>query len=93
VVNGERQIVLVNDKAEELLEQDQPELLGKRPGEAFNCVHSQDHAGGCGTSQFCRYCGAVQAILHSREEATPDVQDCRLSYLQGHDSPLPSRRL
>lgn len=39
--------------------------LGLRPGELFDCVHARKTPGGCGTTEFCRECGAVGAILSS----------------------------
>ena len=52
--------------------------LGMRPGEILNCLHATTSECGCGTSAFCRYCGAVRAILSSLkgEEA---VEECRLT--------------
>ncbi len=53
-------------------------VLGRRPGEAFSCVHSNANEGGCGTSRFCRNCGAARAIVSSQQWRTLDVQECRL---------------
>ena len=38
-------------------------ILGMRPGELLDCVHAKNDSGGCGTSEFCRVCGAVNAVL------------------------------
>lgn len=43
------------------------DILGRRPGEILGCVHAEEAEGGCGTTDFCRYCGAVGAILGSLE--------------------------
>ena len=53
-------------------------LLGKRPGEALNCVHAHETVGGCGTTVFCRNCGAANAIVNSQRLNLLDVQECRL---------------
>ncbi len=53
------------------------DLCGLRPGEALNCVHSDESDYGCGTTQFCRTCGAVNAIL-TTQKGMPDVQECRI---------------
>lgn len=53
-------------------------ILGRRPGEAVGCIRSHLTAGGCGTTPFCRTCGAVIAILNSQKLHTLDVQECRL---------------
>jgi signal transduction histidine kinase len=52
------------------------EVIGKRPGEAVNCVHSQGE-GGCGTTQFCSKCGAVNAILESHNDKQ-SIKECRI---------------
>lgn len=64
VVNKERQIVLANKKTLNLLGLDSTlPILGKRPGEVFDCIHSDQTEGGCGTTEACRNCGAVNVIL------------------------------
>ncbi len=78
-LNRNRQIVFANRSmlaAAGL--KDQAPVLGLRPGEALQCVHAGAGAAGCGTSEFCRTCGAVKAILAS-QEGRPDVQECRLT--------------
>jgi signal transduction histidine kinase len=52
--------------------------LGKRPGEAVNCAHAFQETGGCGTTEFCRSCGAVNAILESYC-GIQSVKECRIS--------------
>jgi signal transduction histidine kinase len=52
-------------------------LLGMRPGEILDCVHSRETDGGCGTTEFCRTCGAAKAILESLQ-GRHSVQECRI---------------
>lgn len=52
-------------------------LLGLRPGEAMKCLHAFESEGGCGTTEYCRTCGAVKAILTS-QRGDADVQECRI---------------
>lgn len=54
-------------------------ILGRRLGEVVGCAHALEAAGGCGTTEFCRYCGAVHAMLRAIEVRRPDVQECRIS--------------
>jgi len=63
VLNRHRQIVLANAQTLSSTRSRMDDLLGKRPGEAFGCVHSGLCTGGCGTSEFCSRCGAVLSIL------------------------------
>lgn len=54
------------------------DLLGMRPGEALGCVHAAGSASGCGTTKFCRHCGAALAILESLR-GEPSVEECRMT--------------
>jgi signal transduction histidine kinase len=78
-LNRFRQIVFANATALQLIKAsgiDEP--YGLRPGEALCCEHASVGKCGCGTSNFCRYCGAVNAILSSLRE-TEAVEECRLT--------------
>ncbi len=79
ILNENRQIVYANDTA--LSTARAPELLsalGLRPGEALRCKHAGTSEGGCGTTRFCRYCGAVNAVLKS-QAGTKAVEECRIT--------------
>jgi signal transduction histidine kinase len=89
ILNEQRQIVFANRSFAELVlrETGQPATaegcpyataLGQRPGEALGCLRAHDAEGGCGTSPFCRTCGAVQAILNC-QAGQEDVQECRMT--------------
>ncbi len=66
IVNKERQVVFLNQTVIELLGlKNIEDVMGSRPGEILKCIHSQDYIHGCGTSQNCRYCGAVNAVIES----------------------------
>jgi len=79
VLNGNRQTVFANHAALAMLRMDSlDEALGRRPGELVSCIHARETPGGCGTTSFCRYCGAVNAILQS-QEGRPAVDECRLT--------------
>ena len=68
ILNKERQIVFSNKGLAQLLGvDDQSKLYGLRPGEALDCVHAAQSAGGCGTTDYCAACGALGAILASQE--------------------------
>jgi signal transduction histidine kinase len=83
VLNRERQIVFANRSLLNLMGlPDGSSIYGKRPGEALGCVHANEMPGGCGTTEFCRKCGAVNAILTS-QKGRPDVQECRVIQKEG----------
>ncbi|MBI5383437.1 MAG: HAMP domain-containing histidine kinase [Verrucomicrobia bacterium] len=81
VLNAQRQIVFASRNVEALTEGKTAEsLIGLRPGEALGCIHSHLTEAGCGTSEFCRECGAVKAILSSLG-GERDVQECHMTRL------------
>jgi len=42
-------------------------FMGLRPGDALGCSFIDSRDDGCGTSRWCSHCGALQAIVASRE--------------------------
>ncbi len=80
ILNSNRQIVFSNKVLLDSLKvNDFREFLGKRPGEALNCVHWKDNEGGWGTSESCKYCGAVNTIVTSMEQNRKIVNECRIT--------------
>lgn len=86
VLNPQRQIIAVNDELLRLLGCEDPHgTLGLRPGEALGCVHAADNPeGGCGTSRFCRSCGAAVAIVSSQQTGEPAEAECLLTVRLDH---------
>jgi len=82
-LNQQRQIVFGNQHLADLAQKSRPEdLYGLRPGEVLNCIHSRKTEGGCGTTEFCRTCGAVHAIL-AAIDGTRAVKECRITSTDG----------
>jgi signal transduction histidine kinase len=78
ILNRERQIVFSNQWFLDLVGNGGwADVLGKRPGEALDCVNASKTQGGCGTTEFCRTCGAVKAILES-QRGRQSVKECRI---------------
>jgi K+-sensing histidine kinase KdpD len=78
VLNKERQIVYCNNIINNFIgDKGADSILGLRPGELLNCQHASENDGGCGTTEFCRTCGAVNAIIKS-QLGKPDSQECRI---------------
>jgi K+-sensing histidine kinase KdpD len=78
VLNAQRQLVHCNLALLQMLNLDSMDaILGKRPGEILSCIHANRLPGGCGTSEFCTKCGAVQAIMSSLN-GHQDIQECHL---------------
>jgi nitrogen-specific signal transduction histidine kinase len=83
IINNERQIVYANELVYETLSiKKKSELLGQRIGEAIGCIHATETSMGCGTTEYCRECGAVKSILIS-QKGTANEQECRIIRGQG----------
>ena len=83
MLNGCRQIVFMNRKTAEILEIPVPEeLYGQKTGELFGCAHAFDNPGGCGTGEYCKFCGAVKAVLNAID-GVADVQECQMARQDG----------
>ncbi len=86
ILNNKRQVVFTNSRLEEFLGKNHSDdMYGKRPGEILNCIHAHETSGGCGTSESCSMCGAVNAILCGlRGEYS--IQECRIAANDGIDA-------
>ncbi len=83
VLNRNRQIVAFNNKAYDAFNVKVPEqILGKRIGEALNCIHTNLMPGGCGTASFCRECGAGKAVKLTRETNSKQEEECKITALR-----------
>ncbi len=79
VLNGNRQVVFGNMLFLQTVgARTVQEMIGKRPGEAFDCVHSCLTPGGCGTSEFCAECGAVRSVLRGLKGEW-NVMECTIT--------------
>ncbi len=80
VINRNRQIVYANEPFLEYLGIKSLEpVLGKRTGEVISCINSGRGSHGCGTSDACNYCGAVNAIFQSQETNRKAVKETSVS--------------
>jgi K+-sensing histidine kinase KdpD len=80
LINRQRQIVAVNSNVLRITGADGCDaLIGKRPGEALNCVHQGDVPGGCGTGLHCSVCGAVLAIVESQQAGIKAARECHIT--------------
>jgi len=80
VVNEQRQVVALNTTFLTFLGIDDPhKVLGMRPGEIVNCIHSGKEPAGCGTTRYCVTCGAAIAMMSSLASNEPSERICSLS--------------
>jgi K+-sensing histidine kinase KdpD len=78
VLNENRQIVGANQTLLGAFHSKLDDILGKRPGELFACVNAHMGPDGCGTARECTTCGAVLAVLASRQLDGKSRNECRL---------------
>lgn len=77
ILNEHRQIVYGNRVLLDLIgAQSEDFIHGFRPGEVLRCINAGQEPGGCGTSEPCRACGMVAAIL-SGLAGRKEVRECR----------------
>lgn len=80
VLDRHRQVVAANQELlTALCIETGDSILGLRPGEAVQCLNAHRGPGGCGTSQQCRHCGAVAAILAAQGSESPVDGQCTLT--------------
>jgi PAS domain-containing protein len=84
ILNEDRQIVFSNDALLNKIGLNMKEVLGTRPGESLNCVHSGTMEAGCGTSENCQFCGAVNTILKCQETGKAATDECRIRVSDGN---------
>jgi len=87
IINKNRQIVFCNDTLLKVLGIDSlDKILGKRPGEAFNCIHADNKYAGCGTNEACRVCGSVNAILECFKTKKQVTKECRMTTINNNEN-------
>lgn len=86
ILSPERQIVYANKALLEIISgSSQVDYLGDRPGELLSCIHSDETSGGCGTTDSCRFCGALNAIIECQRTGEQVQNECRItSEINGH---------
>jgi signal transduction histidine kinase len=78
VLNRYWQVIYSNQALLDILDIDDPaKIYGRRPGEVLECSHAFEQEGGCGRTEACTTCGALQAILTSTR-GKPAVRECRI---------------
>lgn len=78
ILNRHRQVIYANNNYKNFARQiNHDPILGKRPGETFNCTNAFKSAAGCGTSDACKSCGAVNAILES-QKGKRSTKECQV---------------
>ncbi len=87
ILDSNRQTVFINKALMNLFDlEDRSELYGNRPGEIFGCVRTEGGVG-CGTTEGCKYCGALVSILTGLN-GIENSKECRMTQLDGNSLTL-----
>lgn len=86
IINKQRQLVYANSNLVKFLDIEDVQLpLGQRLGNLINCIHSDDQPSGCGTTEACKFCGVVNAILQSQVSNKPIIKEARITAINEVD--------
>ncbi len=78
ILNSARQLVLANRAFYHFVGDTSELNTGKRLGETMACEYWDKEVGGCGTTEFCKTCGNVQATL-SAINGTKSTSECEIT--------------
>ncbi|HOD54570.1 MAG TPA: PAS domain-containing sensor histidine kinase [Candidatus Cloacimonadota bacterium] len=87
LLNKHRQTVYCNHNFLEMLNiESEEQIIGMRLGEILHCENVLNAPSGCGTSLFCKYCPAVNAMLDSLKGKSSTI-DCKINIIKNgeHD--------
>ena len=78
ILNKHRQVIYANNSYRDFCKTfNHDPLIGKRPGETFNCANAFKSVSGCGTTSACKSCGAVNAILDA-QKGKRSTKECQI---------------
>lgn len=79
ILNDDRKLVFTNQALLDSISiSNFEEAFQLRPGELFKCVNADITPGGCGASEACQLCGALQAMDESRNSREKVTNECRI---------------
>ncbi len=78
IIDDKRSVLYINRSTMEFTEiTDRNEVIGKYFGELFKCNHLYHTEHRCGTTNYCRFCGALTSILDGLS-GKPSTKECRM---------------
>ncbi|MFC2149777.1 histidine kinase, partial [Candidatus Auribacterota bacterium] len=83
ILNINRQIVYGNDSLLDTVALPIDQVLGKRIGELFHCIHAHEERLGCGTTDFCKECGGESILAAQKGEK--NWRECRMTVKDGNN--------
>ncbi len=86
VVDGDVQILDLNDAAAHFCDQKQEAAYKRRGGEVFHCLHSTDVPEGCGRGSFCKNCVIRNSVTKCLEGQTISRKVMKLELAYKHET-------
>ncbi|WP_167608974.1 sensor histidine kinase [Maribellus sediminis] len=78
ILDEEQNIVYANQSFNSFFENKKiSHIIGKKPGDSFSCRHSSVAGSICGTTKFCRSCGAAHAIRDA-VQGNRSTKECKI---------------
>jgi signal transduction histidine kinase len=85
ILNGRRQIVYANQSLLEMVAaSEENQVFGSRPGDVLDCIFDRTSSGGCGTSEACKDCSAMLAVLSGLAGRNDERECCITRTRKGH---------
>ncbi len=83
IIDQDRLVVYANQALLDQIDlKDRERVIGKYFGELFGCQHVINEQMNCGSTKYCRYCGAMKTLVSSIG-GVATTQDCRLLVRKG----------
>lgn len=79
ILNRQHEILYASDSYQRFIDvlNLPKDVIFKKPGDAFHCTNAVQSHNGCGTSEFCNSCGALNAILFSKK-GIKTTEECKI---------------
>lgn len=83
IANDNRQIVFAGQEFLRFLGIPLQDVMGRKPGEVFGCIHANSDKRGCGAADSCRFCGAIKTFLECLKSGKKAQNDARITTVSG----------
>lgn len=85
VLNDHREIIYANHAFLKFIKPENKfAVIGKKPGDALNCINSKETPEGCGASEVCKTCGALDVINRALLNGERADNECNIKDIWGN---------
>ncbi|MBW6491418.1 MAG: HAMP domain-containing histidine kinase [Lentimicrobium sp.] len=80
IISSDWQIISANRAISDFKTSDSSDkYVNGRPGDILACIHAIETPGGCGNTDYCKFCGIYNAIVECQRTGKQISKECRLS--------------